>query len=376
MYTIDATIDEPIMMLDRHIGYDDEDGPGIDGPAFARELLALDALGKSRIQIWINSPGGKVKDGFDIYSAMLRTKTPVDTYCMGIAASIAAVLFQAGRNRIITDYGVLMYHNPFGDASDEAIDAMKNALVNMVASRSGMTVERVGAMMTRTTYLQPDEAKKLGLCDTIQGSSNFNRKRLNAAEISNAGADNAKGYWREANTILNNIFKNPSKTMELTRICNRLKLVPQANEEAILEAITGIENRLRESEAALTAANGRAATLEQEKTTLTNTVNTLKAEKEAAEKAAKKVEAEALVKAAANLGRIKNEAATIEQWTAQAIANYDGTKALLESIAITKVANKLTGETGKPGQVSELENGVALEMAKIQNRLKGLPAGK
>lgn len=374
MYTVDSSVDEPIMMLDRHIGYDEDDGYGIDGPAFAREMMALDTMGKKRIQIWINSPGGKVVDGFDIYNAMLRTKTPVDTYCMGIAASIAGILFQGGRNRIMCDYGVLMYHNPFGDAAGEAIDAMKTALCKMVATRSSMTDEQVSAMMTRTTYLTAEEAKKYGLCDTIQGSSDFNKKRVNAAEISNTDPTlGLKGYWKQANSIINNIFKTEPNMADvsLSRICNRLKLVPQANEDAVLEAITAIENKMRETENALTAANARATALEVEKTTLTATVNTLKTEKETAEKAAKKVEAAALIGASVKLGIIKNEAEVIAKWTDRAVADYDLTKELLESITVNKVSNKITLDAGTgTGGGSILENSVAAEMGAIRNRLE------
>jgi hypothetical protein len=310
-------------------------------------------------------------DGFDIYNAILRTKTKVDTYCMGIAASISAVLFQAGRNRIMADYGVLMYHNPFGDASGEAIDAMKSALCTMVASRCGMSEEQVSAIMNRTTYLLAEDAKRMGLCDSIQGSSEYNKKRM-TADISN----DAKSVWKEASLILNNIFKTEHNMPEvsLTRICNRLKLVPQANEDAVLEAINAIENRNRELESTLTAQRNQITALETEKTNLTTTVNTLKTEKEAAEKAAKKVNAEALVKAAVNLKTIKNDAETIAKWTDRAIADYDGTKDLLESIPVNQVSNRIkVGEQGNKGgaQVSELDNAVALEMARIQNRLNG-----
>lgn len=371
MYTVDTYADEPIMKIDRHIGYDPEDGMGIDGPTFAAELLALDAMGKKRIQIWINSPGGKVMDGFDIYSAILRTKTPVDTYCMGIAASISAVLFQAGRNRIMADYGVLMYHNPFGDATGDAIAAMKTALCKMVATRSGMDDGQVSDMMNKTTYLTAGEAKRMGLCDTVQESSNYNTKRLNAAEISN----DMRGYWKEAGNILNNIFKTESDMPEvnLSKICNRLKLVPHANEDAILEALTSIENKQRETESALTAANARVNALETEKTTLTATLNSIKAEKEAAEKAARKVEAEALVKAAAKVGVIKNEAETLAKWIDRAVADYDGTKDLLDSIPANKVSNRITIETGvttDSDKVPVFDHSVAMEMGAIRNRLQ------
>ena len=107
-YTIDAESDEPIMLINKHIGYDESDGMGIDGAEFERELMTLDTMKKKRIQVWINSPGGMVLDGWSIYNSILKTKTKVDTYCVGIAASIAGVIFQAGRERNMADYGILM----------------------------------------------------------------------------------------------------------------------------------------------------------------------------------------------------------------------------------------------------------------------------
>lgn len=166
--------------------------------------------------------------------------------------------------------------------------------------------------------------------------------------------------------------------ISLTRICNRLKLVPQANEEAVIEAITAMENRVREQESALTAANGKITALETDKTTLTNAVNTLKTEKETAEKSAKKVNAEALIAAAVKLGTIKNEVEVKEKWVAKAIADYDGTKELIESIPVNAVSNRIkVGEQSKgAANLNDLDNAVAIEMARIQNKLNGRPEVK
>jgi len=106
IYCIDQNSDEPIMLINTHIGFDEADGMGIDGALFQKELLFLDTLGKKRIQVWINCVGGIVMDGYNIGSAILKTKTPVDTYNVGIAASIAGVLFMCGRNRVMMDYAL------------------------------------------------------------------------------------------------------------------------------------------------------------------------------------------------------------------------------------------------------------------------------
>ena len=61
-YCIDPSADEPILLINKHIGSDEKDGIGIDGATFQQELLFLDSLGKKRIQVWINSMGGTVMD--------------------------------------------------------------------------------------------------------------------------------------------------------------------------------------------------------------------------------------------------------------------------------------------------------------------------
>ena len=73
LYTQDSTADEPIMLINKHIGYSEKDGQGVDGSLFQEELLYLDSLGKKAIQVWINSPGGSVVDGYNI--CLLYTST-------------------------------------------------------------------------------------------------------------------------------------------------------------------------------------------------------------------------------------------------------------------------------------------------------------
>jgi ATP-dependent Clp protease protease subunit len=197
IYTIDLNVAEPIMLIDRHIGFDShQGGPGIMGDLFQKELMTLDGMGKKRIQVWINSEGGVVQDGWNIYNAILRTQTKVDTYCIGMAASIAGVIFQAGRKRIMNDYGILMYHNPFG-GDGKALDAIRESLVTMISQRSSMNSFDVGKMMNRTTWISADEAFSLGLCDEIEHSVEMNTKRKVVTNTE------ARSYWRETNKAIN-----------------------------------------------------------------------------------------------------------------------------------------------------------------------------
>src|ERR1035437_2216615 len=114
-YCINPESDEPIFLIDCQIGKDDEnpETPYCDGQAFVRELLYMDGEGKKKIWVWINSPGGNVVDGGAIYGAILKTKTPINTFCYYEAASIAGVIFQAGKKRVMLETAKLMYHEAY-----------------------------------------------------------------------------------------------------------------------------------------------------------------------------------------------------------------------------------------------------------------------
>jgi ATP-dependent protease ClpP protease subunit len=354
------------MLIDKHIGYDEEEGYGINGAEFARELMVLDTMGKAAIDVWINSPGGIVLDGYNIYNAILQSKTKVNTVCVGMAASIAAVIFQAGRERIMCDYGVLMYHNPFGSENSDALRAMRDSIVTMISQRCGMTEDQTRDMMRQEPFMLAQEALDKKLCDSIQASADLNKKRM--APV--AAKNDAKAYFKEAKAILNSSLPTTKKqqNMDFAKIANRLKLNPSANEDAIIEGINTIENRANTAEAELAKVKNQVTALEGEKTTLTAQVTELKGKQEAAENEAKKVKAQALVTAAAKLGTIKNEATTIEKWTKLAENDYDGTKALIETLPVNKTATHI--ETGAGADAKNfLENQIAVETAAIRNRM-------
>ena len=82
------------------------------------QLLYLDSRGTEDIKLYINSPGGSVSAGLAIYDTMLSLKSSVSTICMGIAASMAAVLLSAGAKgkRVVLPHSEIMIHQPSGGA--------------------------------------------------------------------------------------------------------------------------------------------------------------------------------------------------------------------------------------------------------------------
>jgi ATP-dependent Clp endopeptidase proteolytic subunit ClpP len=362
-YCIDPSAEEPIMLIDKHIGMDEEEGMGIDGSLFQQELLMLDSMGKKRIQIWINSPGGVVMDGYNIFGAILKTKTPVDTHCAGIAASIAAVIFQAGRKRVMADYSILMYHNPFGGDDQEQLSKMKESLVTMVSEKSGKTPDQVSVMMDKTTWLSASEAFADGLCDEIEATSQKNKKRK---------TQDAKALWKESSKILNSILHKNDKKM--TKVTNKLGLNDDASEASIFEAISKIETE--------SIQNKRSAeTIKEEMDKLKSEMDKLKAEYEdcknsldvankkavEAEEAEKTEKAKNLITGYATQGRIKTE--EVQNWvdTSKAIG-LDKIKDMLEKLPLNKIANAI--EIGGGGGTGTLGSVVASAMADLRTKNK------
>lgn len=371
-YTINVDSDEPVMLINKHIGYDEEDGQGVDGALFQQELLALDQMGKKRIQVWINSVGGSVMDGYNICNAILKSKTRVDTYCLGMAASIAGVIFQTGRKRIMADYGILMYHNPYaGETTDSPLlDQMKSSLNKIISEKSGMSGDAVQRMMDRTSFIDATEAKKMGLCDDIEATVKLNTKNF---------PKEVKAFAAEAGKVLNKIIN--SKTM--LKVTAKLKLNADANEDSIVSAIDEVVNKaITEATAAVNKKSKED--MDKMKADMDETEAKLKAQKEAYDKAcnelteannklkeaadkALEIEANTFVEGAVNEGKVKNEEAAIKEVVAQYKANPEATKKVFTSIPVNKQSAKFVI---KNKQTEEPKWSAAAEMIKISNKLK------
>ncbi len=233
IYTVDHLSAIPIMLIDRHIGMDEKEGMGIDGAQFARELYALDTMGKKQVVVRINSPGGSVMDGYSICAAILNTSCAVDTYCDGMAASIAGVIFLCGRVKYMADYSIVLMHDPYGDSNSEALEKIKNSIAALISSRCGKPEEEVKSIMAKETYIDAYEALNMGVCDHIEFSAEANTTKLSALR------NNAREFWKEARLIANKATEQSKhkNNMDIKNICNRLGLNPSAGEDAILQEI-------------------------------------------------------------------------------------------------------------------------------------------
>ncbi len=143
------------------------------------QLLFLEGEDPDRdINMYINSPGGSVSAGLAIYDTMQFIKPDLATFCMGAAASMAAVLLAAGADgkRSILPHARVMIHQPMGGVSGQASDIEIEALeiiklrkqIDLIlADHSGQTVEKISQDSDRNYWMSAQAAVDYGLVDTI-----------------------------------------------------------------------------------------------------------------------------------------------------------------------------------------------------------------
>ncbi len=133
---------------------------------------------KKDINIYINSPGGSVTAGLAIYDTMQFVTCDVNTYCMGMAASMGAVLLCAGTpgKRFALPNSHIMIHQVSGGAQGTASDVertvefmygLKRRLNKIISSHTGKPIEQVELDADRDYYMSAEEAKAYGLVDKV-----------------------------------------------------------------------------------------------------------------------------------------------------------------------------------------------------------------
>src|SRR5690554_2830643 len=143
------------------------------------QLLFLEADNPEKdIFLYINSPGGSVYAGLAIFDTMSFLKAPVNTYCMGIAASMGSFLLAAGTKgkRFALPNSRIMLHQPSGGTQGTAADIeiqakeilyIRERLNSIYADNTGQTVERINNDLDRDVFMSPEEAKEYGLIDHV-----------------------------------------------------------------------------------------------------------------------------------------------------------------------------------------------------------------
>jgi ATP-dependent Clp protease, protease subunit len=143
------------------------------------QLLFLEADNPERdIHIYINSPGGSVSAGMAIYDTMQFLKSPVNTNCMGLAASMGSFLLAAGRpgKRSALPHSRVMIHQPSGGAQGTAADIeiqareilyLRGKMNELFSKHTGRPVEQIERDMDRDRFMSAEEAKAYGLIDNV-----------------------------------------------------------------------------------------------------------------------------------------------------------------------------------------------------------------
>ena len=155
-----------------------EIGPNTAGGIIMR-LLELQAKQPNRdINMYINSPGGSVDDTLAIYDTMQFLSCDVATYCVGQAASGAALILASGAKtkRYALPHSKVMIHQPWGGVTGQAADIRiqaeeilkaKKLLNELLAQHTGRDVEMIEQETERDRYMSPVEAKEYGIVDEI-----------------------------------------------------------------------------------------------------------------------------------------------------------------------------------------------------------------
>ncbi|MCL4404025.1 ATP-dependent Clp endopeptidase proteolytic subunit ClpP [Patescibacteria group bacterium] len=156
-------------------------GPIVDEVANAviAQLLFLDHEDpKKEIQLYLNTPGGSVTAGLAIYDTMQYVKAPVSTICVGMAASMGAVLLGCGAKgkRFALPNSEILLHQVMGGAEGQATEIeitakqilkIKDKLNQILSKHTGQKLEKIEKDTDRDFYMTAAEAKEYGLIDEI-----------------------------------------------------------------------------------------------------------------------------------------------------------------------------------------------------------------
>jgi ATP-dependent Clp protease protease subunit len=151
------------------------------------QLLFLESEDPDKdINIYINTPGGEIYSGMAIYDTMQYIKPDVSTICVGLAASLGAVLLAAGTKgkRYVLPNSRVMMHQPLGGTKGQAVDIdiqakeilrLRESLNKILSHHTGQPVERIARDTDRDFYMSAEMAVEYGLADSIMEKRELKR---------------------------------------------------------------------------------------------------------------------------------------------------------------------------------------------------------
>jgi ATP-dependent Clp protease, protease subunit len=154
-----------------------------------KSMLYLQSIKRDQdIHLYINCPGGDIDDTLAIYDTMRFLNCEVATYCVGGAASGAALILAAGTKgkRYALPHAKIMIHQPWGYVGGQATDMriqadeilrVKQTLIEILAQHTGKATDQIAKDIERDRYMSAAEAKEYGLIDEILEESKMDKKK-------------------------------------------------------------------------------------------------------------------------------------------------------------------------------------------------------
>lgn len=170
------------LLKDRIVFIGTEINDGVANTVIAQMLFLRAEDPKKDISIYINSPGGYISSGLAIYDTMKFMGYDINTYCIGQAASMGALLLAAGTKgkRFALPNSRIMIHQPAGGIGGTSIDMeiqaqemlnLKRICAEIMAEASGKSVAQILEDSERDNYMDPQEALEYGFIDKIASQS-------------------------------------------------------------------------------------------------------------------------------------------------------------------------------------------------------------
>lgn len=307
-------------------------GESLNGDQFATELKFIyDVLGIHNIDIYINTVGGSVFQGYSVLAVMdmlIRKGANINTHDAGIAYSMGGVLLAAGKKRTAFDYSTGMIHDPLfsgvgedelSDTEKELLNKIKDSIQIILSNNTGLSKKTILAMMKKETFMNAKEMESQKMIDEkgIIETGRSIKNNLGNLERMAACAD----------------LYNEKSIKKMNRLNNALKLNSEASEEAQVVAVTEL---IGKAEKLKTVTN--ELELEKAKTlNLENKVKKLESEQN-------RVKAETLIDKAIDEARISKDSR--EMWIEDAMQDFERTekKIKLLNAKPAKINDQLTSE--------------------------------
>ena len=232
---------------------------GVNGEAFANEMRFLkQGMGVQDITVEINSIGGSVMDGYNIFNAIKTHKA--NTHIMGLAASMAGICAVAGATRTAVDYATIMCHPVSGgaDADAKVMGIFDDSVRQMLLGSTKMNGDTVNDVMSKETYFSNsakadftlEDAITMGLIDKIEStgvkSGISNKKKLNLSNLAK---------------IYNELTNKPD---QMKKIIDALGLDGDSTMEDVVSHLENAKKSKKEKEEELKAMKEKVAKLENE----------------------------------------------------------------------------------------------------------------